>query len=255
MLTTTTVNVGGRNSNLVIYVPNGTTQKLPAFIFVPGLGEQDGNVNDLYTWGPLAAIKNGWAPNFVVAGIQPPQTWPQIPWLDTMIKAITGNPNYLVDDKSICLTGLSAGANLISYYVDRTATDASLIRPSSVVLFSYGRWDQYAPAAWQDLPAWGLCGDQDKEQYAGNVFFWKRMQDAGMPNKPFSAMVGFGHTGWDQFYKPDFVDASLNVNIYDWALRFAKTPPLPAPVPAPAPRVLKTVINIYSDNFVEVINK
>lgn len=259
MITTTKVNVGGKDSNLVVYVPDGTTQKLPAVVFVPGIGEQTGDVNGLYVHGPLAFIKNGWKPDFVVAGIQPPQSWPPLIWLDAMLRAIIGNPANFVDDRSICLTGLSAGASLISYYIDSWSLDASFIKPSSIIIFSYARWDEPKEMPWRDVPAWGLCGDQDANMYGGNYQFWKQMQDKRWPAKPFTTMKGYGHNGWNDFYNPSYVDPALKVNLYDWMKKFLPIPVVPQPQPSPNPqpsplvtRKPKTIITVYDNGDTEV---
>lgn len=43
-------------ANVSIYVPPGNTGKLPAVIFVPGLGEQNTDINGLYVHGPMKFI-------------------------------------------------------------------------------------------------------------------------------------------------------------------------------------------------------
>lgn len=192
------------NDNVVIYLPDNNAGNLRSIIFIPGIGEQNSNVAGLYYNGPLAFIKNGWTPDFAVIGIQPSAQWPPVTWTDDKIKYLLAN--YPLDPNAICLTGLSAGAKAVHDYVS-----SGLRKLACTITFSIDLY-QTPAAQWQTLPAWGLCGDQD-----GLGFFpimsnaWKAM--SAWPNKPWTTMTGYGHNGWNDFYKPEW-------GLYDWMKLF-----------------------------------
>lgn len=221
--------------NVMIYTPDNTTGNLPTLFFVPGSGESTTNVNDLYINGPFHYIQLGWKPNFIVIGIQPPNGGPGN-WqfvrnaLDSLFK-----PQYRIDQNRWYMTGLSYGAATIYTYI-QAAPDASFIKPAAIIPMSYvigGQCgDFYAGTdilcgtdlRFQNIPAWGFCGNQDS--------FFQKMQryfqllTQARYNAQFTVLPGEGHCCWNTRYDPNY---KLNgLSIYDWMLQYNN---LVAPLP------------------------
>jgi hypothetical protein len=210
-----TLKVG--NDNLVVYVPDNASGKLRSIVFIPGIGEQNSDVNGLYVNGCLSFIKNGWQPDFIVAGIQPSSQWPPATWTESMLKYLIAN--FPVDPNLICLTGLSAGASAVYDYIKSGLS----VKIASAICFSMNIWDT-PEAFWKSLPAWGLCGDADSlNMFPSMSAAWKTMQTNGWPNKPWTTMSGYGHNGWIDFYNPNYSDPSLGLTLYDWMKQFSTT--------------------------------
>lgn len=213
--------------NVVIYTPDNITKDLPAFIFVPGSGESNGDPNALYINGPLHFIQQGWKPNFIVVGIQPLNGGPGP---DTFIgNALDSlfNPIYHIDQTKWYLTGLSYGAATIFVYI-QGFPDAGFRSPTATIPMSYALitncGDFYTGTdalcgtdlRYKNIPSWGFCGDQDGFHDKMARYF-QLMQQLGYV-APFITLVGEGHCCWNTRYDPNYKMNGLS--IYDWALQF-----------------------------------
>jgi hypothetical protein len=210
--------------NMEIYIPDNATTKTPTVFFIPGLGEQNTNVQGLYTWGPMVFINQGWKPDFIIAAIQPSQGWPGGGFVDEMMSAALADPTNLIDKDRITLTGLSAGANCIYDYIRWLPQTPNRIVPTSIITFSFylssacgGATPCAGDEAWHYLPAWGLCGTWDSF-YGGHKWFWDMMINTKWPNKVWTDMFQYGHGGWNDFYNPTW--KQNGVSLYDWAKQF-----------------------------------
>lgn len=215
---TTTVS----GNDVVIYVPDNASGRLPTFVFVPGLGEQGQNstVDGLYYNGPLSFIKyNGWTPNYIIIGLRPAQVWPGGAFIDQMLDALVPNTDYHIDENKIYLTGLSAGANCVYSYMNELPNNPTWRKPAAIFPFSFEC--QFGPnVIWQVTPAWGLCGDKDwyATFYPTMSAYWANMISSDYPNKIWTTMVGYGHGGWNDFYNPEWTQNGKS--LYTWATQF-----------------------------------
>jgi hypothetical protein len=229
-LTTSTYNVPGYGvCNIAIYIPDNTTGTLPAVVFIPGLGEENTDINGLYVHGPLNFIKYGnWKPSFIVVGIQPCFGWPGNNFTNPMLQYLVSNAAFHINPYKITLTGLSAGANATFAYILQPNAPVKL---AAAIAFSYAvsgsclsnptdYWSNYLCAAdepWHYLPYWGLCGTGDSF-YGRQKVHYDQMTAAGWPNKRWTDMVGYAHYGWNDFYNPAW--KQNNQSLYDWALQW-----------------------------------
>src|ERR1700749_4964538 len=208
------------NYNVIIYIPDGTKSVLPAFVFIPGSGETGTNANLLYTNGPLNFIKSGWAPPFVVVGIQTPNAigpnpGQTPPFVQDALDKLLANPAYFIDKNKLYLTGLSYGAAYVSSYI-QYQTDALIHQPAASIIMSspiYGLSGNYYSGnmalsgndlRFKNHPAWGFCGNQDAPYDPMNQYF-TLLAKAGYSNNKFTNFTG-GHGPWNQFYDPNYKD-------------------------------------------------
>jgi hypothetical protein len=241
MLEEKKINVNGRDNNYVIYIPDNISDKLPATIFEPGKGEQSTNVAGCYLWGPMGFIKAGWKPNRIMICIQPNEPNSATPsWTNAMLKELVKRYPQ-IDTSKLIFTGLSLGTwGWLSY----VATPGMDFKPAAMVLFSFA-WTT-PNAEFKDIPMWGLCGDLDQDHYGWMATTWNRM--SGWPNKPFTVMNGDGHGDWNKYYDPNWLDAVMKINVYDWPMQF-----ISAPVITPTRRV-KSIITVYDNGDIETKN-
>jgi hypothetical protein len=223
--------------NIAYYIPDGSTGKLPAVVFIPGLGEQTSNIADLYVNGPLHFIQAGWKPAFIVIGIQPCFGWPGNNFTYPMLQHLIRDASFRVDSTRMYLTGFSAGANAIYDYVLHQVS--SPVKLAAIVALSYAvsgsclsnptdYFSNYLCAAdepWHYLPYWGLCGTWDSF-YGRQKTHYDQMKAAGWPNKQWTDMYYpdgslMSHCCWNNFYDPAWKQSGKS--IYDWMMQFSTT--------------------------------
>lgn len=212
--------------NVSMYVPQGLGNKLPAVVFVPGLGEQNTYISGLYVNGPMTFIKQGWKPNYIVMGIQPDQGWPDGWFIHYMIDSLIKD-GFPIDPDRIVLTGLSAGANCLYSYMDLLNAQPTWFKPIAVIPMSFGISNP--PTTWKNTPAWGFCSTGDwVDPNQTMKAAWDYMIGSGWTNKRFTVYSG-GHCCWNTFYDPTYTESFglTSRNIYDWAMQFARIVSLP----------------------------
>lgn len=217
--------------NVEIYIPAGATGTLPTVAFIPGLGEENTDVNGLYVHGPMRFIRdNGWRPPFIVMGIQPSTGWPNRLFIHHMMDTLISRAELHINKDRVTLTGLSAGANCIYDYMIFLYTNPTWLKPASLIPMSYAvngscladptnYWSNYLCAAdepWHCTPSWGFCGTGDSF-YGRMETFFTQMQAAGWPQKKFTPYAG-GHGGWNDYYNPTYKQSfnGVMMNIYEW---------------------------------------
>ena len=181
--------------------------------------------------GPMPYIYAGWRPDFniivlipsvydnpyvignTVARVEKNSTQ----FINFMLQHFTDKvvDGVRVNKDKIHLTGLSAGARMIQYYVKNLPANTSYIKPQSLVVMSIeSPANLTGQLGFKELPVWALCGDDDNDAAAddrdyltGVTFFssmksfYNQMITAGWPNKRWTTYDG-GHSGWQQFYNP-----------------------------------------------------
>jgi hypothetical protein len=229
---TTQVNIKNYGlCNMVVYTPDSIKAglKIPAVVFIPGIGEQNTILSGLYKNGPLVFIAKGWRPNFIVAGIQPRAHWPGTGFTQGMLDTLVAR--YPIDTNKVYLTGLSAGASTVFGYVRSMLRYPKWVKPAAIVTFSYTisgsgidtttntRYLCKTDTAFRNLPAWGLCGDKDTYGfYPPMNAFWILMRTNRWTWKNWTTMSGYGHYGWNKWYDPAHLEGVYS--IYTWMLRF-----------------------------------
>jgi hypothetical protein len=207
--------------NVEVYKPND--DKKAIFIFIPGNGEIGSNRELLYSNGPLKFIREGWAPDFIVAAAQPPAQWPNHTFLNTVLTELV--KRYNVDTTRIYLTGLSAGAYSMYQYIGNL--QSMRYKPRAVVPMSmfleascgsYNAGTDYLcgnDLNWSGVASWGFAGNSDSHFYKMKRF-WDLMASAEYVTN-WTTFSG-GHGGWNTFYNPEYRENGLN--IYEWCLRY-----------------------------------
>ena len=234
--------------NVEIYIPdNSGTGKLPSFIFIPGNGESNSNVNGLYVHGPLKYIRdNGWRPNFIVIGIQPLGGPAGASFTQNALDSLIANPIYRFDVNRFYGTGLSYGTASSDIYT-RASVNSRYRPPAALIMFSitmtlscgdvynnthypcvsepdpYGQiWNDFR---FKPIPMWGMAGSGDSH-YWKMWQLWLKMQsypDWTEPSNPkrWTTYSG-GHCCWNTYYDPAYKETinGVQMNIYEWALQF-----------------------------------
>jgi hypothetical protein len=200
--------------NMITYTPAGISAPTPTIVFTPGNGETGTNVAELYYYGPLKYIKNGWRPKFIVVAVQPLKvysTYVAPRFLHTMLTAI--RKNAYVDTNRLMLTGLSGGGGTTLCYV---RNHPAPYRVRAIAVFSIPFYPKCSDGLcggdlrMKTLPAWGLSGDDDS--FTGPMRrYFDFLKKYGCPAR-WTTYNG-GHYGWNAFYNP-----SWSGNLYGWLL-------------------------------------
>jgi len=261
MITTKVFSSPIGNFNLVYYVPDNATGPLPVFIMFPGSGESGNDPSKAYVNGPMAFVKNGWTPNFIIAFAQTPYTYgtynnpAAIPFLRAAIQAVISN--LPVDKSKIYLTGLSYGADHVMRYI-QSEDDAHYVPIAGIIVMSMAMSGSVGTSPNDSLGGndtrlakmriIGFCGTQDSFFQSMQRFFTVLLKGAGY-NEDFIS-YNAGHSGWNQFYDNNY-KGPKGLNIYDDAIQSTTPAPVVAPpvvVPPPVTKTIKSILITYSDN-------
>jgi hypothetical protein len=225
------------NCNVLIYKPAnvGATTKLPAFVFVPGNGEDGNNIELLYTYSPMGFIRGGWKPDFMVVAIQPLQIWPNHVIMHYALEYLKTLPNF--DINRWYGTGLSGGAGCNYDYIMNepaaTYTPPKACIPMSLAIDAQcgSRFDGTDSLCGADLrflpiPMWGFGGNSDVHGVVEQRYF--QLLAARGADARFTLYQG-DHCCWGNYYNPNYremINGSMK-NIYEWALQYPLTTTLP----------------------------
>jgi predicted peptidase len=193
------------------YDPSGE-KKWPLMLFLHGAGERGTNLAKVAAHGPPKMVKTNANFPFILISPQcpPGQTWADEPLLALLDDIFT---KYRVNEKRICLTGLSMGGygswSLASRYPQRFAAVAPICgggETLSLLLPPPGR-----TTALKKLPIWAFHGAKDEvvplQESERMVNIFKRV---GNENVKLTVYPEAGHDSWTEAYS--------NQELYDWLL-------------------------------------
>ncbi len=184
----------------LLYLPTNfdPAEKSSMMLFLHGRGESYGPLSLVGKWGPPRFAARGDELPFVLVSPQCPEddSWSKptqqkrvVELLDHIVKT------YNIDEKSICLTGLSMGG----YGSWRLAADHPE-RFSSVVPVC-GGGDPADAEKLKDLPIWVFHGDQDGAvPFQRSVEMVDAIQKAGGTKIRFTSLEYIGHNCWSATY-------------------------------------------------------
>jgi len=190
--------------NAYEHVPQ-VSGKLPVLVMFPGKGEVGSTASKLLLNGPSKFINDGWDPsNMIIVSVQPIVEWPSPDYVSTIITNIIARYKDKSDGR-LFLTGLSAGGYAIVNWLGKDAANAKKV--TAIAVMSTPEPEPYFNPSFFTTPAWGFCGDKDS-------WYDKMKKLFTSTGKKFTTMVGYGHSGWNDFYNPAWKENGLN--LYDW---------------------------------------
>lgn len=172
--------------------------------------------------GPFPHIKSGvYVPKVLVVACQAVTDWPRVDYLEKIITDLIAK--YGV--KSIALTGLSAGAAAIYWYME-SGKKRDMIK--SIVAMSMDKGDDpWTIAHYKNILFWAINGNKDTRYTVTMKKFVADLNAAGGTAK-YSEYAG-AHNNWHLPYNPNWVGG----NIYTFLDSAAVVPPPVKPPVAP----------------------
>lgn len=212
--------------NIITYVPLDSTHPKPTSSFFPGDGESVPDTNAIYTYGPLAEIKNtGWAPDEYFFCIQftsapaPPSDYYAV--FDSLK---VWYPH--MDWSRFSMYGLSYGGQEV-WACSEDSVFLTIAKPRFISVMSYehtictGCGDQYYP--YGKLPMW-LFGSLSDSHGVGEFNYWTEILKVYFNATPklFTTYIG-GHCCWQPFFSHTFSDTTTGaggLSLYQYADQF-----------------------------------
>lgn len=217
------------------YVPedyNSNSNKYPIVIFLHGIGERGVNSTDPATLsttiqsvaklGPPMYVKNGAQFPFILISPQLKSNYSR--WTSAYVMEVINHvKTYLrVDEKRICLTGLSLGGGGVWVTAQDFPELFAVIAP---VCGGYNSPSLACNIANENLPVWAFHGDADTTVPLSRSVNMVNAINACTPKpSPLAKMTiypGVGHSAWNNAYKND--NTIHNPNVYQWMMSYTNT--------------------------------
>lgn len=224
--------------NVVIHYPAAAsaTNKMPAVVYVPGLGESNTNYMDLYkNQGPLNWYQNNgnkFPSDFILVGAQPRYPWPGAPFLTAVLKELQ-KPEYFIS--SFSGTGLSSGAYAWIKYMK----DGYSVPLTGVTIMGYEFMGQTDFSRYKSVNTWLFNGLQDGGSIESMQTAFAAMKSQGVNVR--GTWYQGGHCCWNNFYNPAYKEDGKN--IYEFMLGRATPTTPPVVTPPVASRRIKLALN------------
>jgi predicted peptidase len=198
----------GGSISYLLYLPKGYTAetKSQMILFLHGRGESYGPLSLVAKWGPPKFAARGDELPYVLVSPQCPgnDSWSKPTQQKRLVELLDHiAENYSIDQKHICLTGLSMGG----YGSWRLAADHP--QRFSAVVPVCGGGDPADAEKLKNLPIWIFHGDQDGAvPFQRSVEMFEAIQDVGGKKVRFTTLEHIGHNCWSATY--------ATPELYDW---------------------------------------
>ncbi|MEJ7911906.1 MAG: hypothetical protein WKF70_02040, partial [Chitinophagaceae bacterium] len=243
------------------------TKKYPLIIFLHGSGETGTSIsslNNLISTALPQRIAQGWNPEavnpvngekqkFIVVSPQAPSwsySYTHVQWI---LKDVVSR--YRVDTSRIYITGVSAGGagtwSCVTNGAPFAQKIAAIVPVSGAGSNTTSESDQIPLVGGvYGMKVWSVCGADDSFWSLANTYTNTINTAVPPPAVPAlaSGIAGAGHSAaaWNTAYDPTWRNNALNLNVYEWMLKYSRAagnPVVPPTVSAGVSQVITLPVN------------
>jgi hypothetical protein len=209
--------------NALIWMPPNydRNKKYPLIIFGHGSAQAGTELDNLYSDGLPAVLKEGFTPPYDCIIICPQRnSYGVVPeWLPGILE--DAGKRFSIDPARIYLTGTSAGGYMC--YGSQLNVSGSLASKIAAICVLSGATQDVNRTNWEwwiksRTPLWAIVGAEDQSYVHQNVFLMNALNQRIPGIAKISIRPGVGHGGWREVYNGSFRENGQTV--WDWFYQF-----------------------------------